>query len=478
MKSRIENMFTNEVSSLVQKLKKIDHVSTSIKMMSVEKMRFIGMTVHWIEPTTFEQVSRILCIKRFIPPYTIDRVASMVASINQRFEIQDKTVGIVMSNSVNLKSSFKSLGITFEDEYAATGVAIDANDYADELMTNAEDVSSVDGAQCFENLTLIGQYQSACEMLRLVLITDANQALKNAQYANIFRATMPKLNELFRLAKRSAVREAMQSTYQVYIEPPEPTQWQSLYTSIQSIIQYDMVLINKIMVAYNAPEFTINEFEFMNEYLNVVNPVAEALENLQTNGFYAALLPTLRTLRDSLQASQNKFILVFCAPLAEAIHLGFIERFNDFFDVDNEKYVSATIAACTHPFFKLRWIDAETIDQSYFDKITELIVSAALKCISNSTQSQSNQTQTSKSSPRTRWTDWNLIWNEQKFIFLKQKNCFLNENFILFAGSNKKKFNYSFSNSQTSLENEINRTVKVEVLSCMYFQALFVALFL
>lgn len=400
VKTRIENLFESEVASLIENLKKIDHVSTSLKVISMEKIRFLGMTVHWIEPETFEPAARILCVKRLNPHITGEQFASMVSSINQRFDIQNKVVGIVVSNKIDSEQVFKSHGITFHEnpnDNLINGIANDESmDIPDELNEEVPLVQCDFQAKCLENRTLPGQYQSACELLHAVLVTDANQAMKNPTYANIFRSTMQKLNHLFRLSNWTVAREAMKTTYQISIEPPTPTQWQSFYYSIQTVVQHDMTVINSVMVAFNAPEFTVDEFEFLNEYLSVVGPISEALDNLQSNGLYAVLLPTLKTLRDCLQPSQYQNGLRFCVSLAEAIHFGFIERFNDFFDMANEKCVCATIAACTHPFFKLRWIDADTIDQSYFDKITDLIVSAAAKCITNATQHPANQSQTSK----------------------------------------------------------------------------------
>lgn len=396
---RIEKLYENEQASLIEKLKKIDHVSTCLKVICFEKLKFIGMTVHWIEPDTFQQVYHILCVKRLNSSLTIDQVTSIVSSTNERFAIQNKVVGIVASNMIDYELFFKTHGITFDEgrtENLTNGNLADDINMSNEFMGNNENLAGDFQIKCLENLSLPGQYQSACELLRLVLMVDAQQVLNHSSSTSIFRSSMQKLNHLFRLLRCDATRETMKTTYQISIEPPVTAQWQSLYYVIQNVVQHDVILINRLMVDFHAPEFTGDEYEFLTEYACIMGPLADALDNLQSNGLYAALLPTLRTLRDSLQLSQNRMDLKFCAPLAKTIYLGFMERFSDFFDISSKICVNATIAACVHPYFKLRWIDAQTIDQSYFDKITDLIVSAATKCVRNSTNHQSNQSQISK----------------------------------------------------------------------------------
>lgn len=394
VKSRIEKLYDNEQASLIEKLKKIDHVSTCLKVICFDKLKFVGMTVHWIEPDTFQQVYHILCVKRLNSCLTIDQVTSIVSSTNERFAIQNKVVGIVASNMIDNELFFKTHGITFDEgrtENLTNGIPCDDINMSNEFLANNENLAGDFQIKCLENLSLPGQYQSACELLRLVLMVDAQRAS-----TCIFRSSMQKLNHLFRLLRCDATRETMKTTYQISIEPPVAAQWQSLYYVIQNVVQHDVLLINRLMVDFHAPEFTCDEYEFLTEYACVMGPLADALDNLQSNGLYATLLPTLRTLRDGLQLSQNRMDLKFCAPLAKTIYLGFMERFSDFFDISSKICVNATIAACVHPYFKLRWIDAQTIDQSYFDKITDLIVSAASKCIRNSTNHQLNTSQISK----------------------------------------------------------------------------------
>lgn len=392
IESRISNTFKEKISLLMQKLTKIDHVSTSTNVISIGAKRFLGMTVHWIDSDSLEQESHALCFKQFTPPHSIDRLESLITTINQNFGIQEKIVGTATSNRCDLISVFKALGITFDDESCENVM----NDEGVEDVTECEELArSVEfEVENTDNFMIPGQYRCASQHLKLLLTIDANQALKNASYAVIFSSSMRKLNQLFQLTKRDEVKKEMK-TNDIAIEPPSATQWESLFQSIRSAVKYDMDVINKLMDTFNAPTFTVDELSFLKEYLTVTEPIIESLDNLQSNELYAFLLPTLKTLRDHLESSQETE-LKFCAPLFKAIHSGFNERFREFFDLKNEKCTKATIAACTHPFFKLRWIDADFMGTNYFNQINDLIIDAVQKCNSNSEENTSTSAQNGK----------------------------------------------------------------------------------
>lgn len=108
-----------------------------------------------------------------------------------------------------------------------------------------------------------------------------------------------------------------------------------------------------------------------------MEPIAMAIDNLQsTNDHYAAFLPTLHGLRGDFQALKSES-LAYCTPLLNAVEAGFDRRFARFFDLNDEQCQAATIAACVHPHFKMRWIHPD-FDEN-IDKIQDIIVKAALE---------------------------------------------------------------------------------------------------
>lgn len=118
------------------------------------------------------------------------------------------------------------------------------------------------------------------------------------------------------------------------------------------------------------------EFIFI-DIFQVMGPIAMSIDNLQSSAdHYATFLPTLHGLKADLQALGQEN-LEYCGPLLKELVHGFSKRFARFFDLNDEQCQAATIAACVHPFFKMRWIHPDY--QQYTDKIQDMVVKAALE---------------------------------------------------------------------------------------------------
>lgn len=107
--------------------------------------------------------------------------------------------------------------------------------------------------------------------------------------------------------------------------------------------------------------------------------MATAIDNLQSsNSYYAIFLPTLHSIKYSLD-DLKKSRLKYCAPLLGAIKAGFEKRFFRFFDKFDEQCIAATIAAVTHPHFKVRWIHEDFCSREYIEEIRETMISLSLE---------------------------------------------------------------------------------------------------
>ncbi|XP_040068391.1 uncharacterized protein LOC115316839 isoform X2 [Ixodes scapularis] len=116
------------------------------------------------------------------------------------------------------------------------------------------------------------------------------------------------------------------------------------------------------------------ELEFLEEYRDIIYPIATAINILQksTNGHYGELLPTLTTVQKKLNAIQPKTRT--SAVILDSVREGLHKRFGTFLRMENEE---ALIATCSHPFFKLRWTSKEDGRAS---NLEDLLVRAAETC--------------------------------------------------------------------------------------------------
>ena len=91
--------------------------------------------------------------------------------------------------------------------------------------------------------------------------------------------------------------------------------------------------------------------------------IASALDNCQgdsaTESQFGAILPCLFAVQRKLDCRNPKY----CGSHVDALKNGLQKRFGDFMSIDHcgenrMKSKTAIIAAVTHPFFQLRWLQA------------------------------------------------------------------------------------------------------------------------
>ena len=107
--------------------------------------------------------------------------------------------------------------------------------------------------------------------------------------------------------------------------------------------------------ALNLPKFKENKMEFLMEYLEILRPIAEAIDKLQgsKNTFFVELIPQLFRTKKILESLSLKH-LKFCAPLQQTLLQSLEKRFSQYFALLPEAN-DAILATITHPHFKLKW---------------------------------------------------------------------------------------------------------------------------
>ncbi|KAJ8887272.1 hypothetical protein PR048_013487 [Dryococelus australis] len=110
-----------------------------------------------------------------------------------------------------------------------------------------------------------------------------------------------------------------------------------------------------------ACNFKKAEEEYLQEYVEVMRPIALALDCLQseTNCFYGQLLPTLFSLKHKSVAVKNRR---YCAQILQNLKATLTKRFDEFFSL-SPTVNEAILASCFHPMFQLRWIPQDLNDQ-------------------------------------------------------------------------------------------------------------------
>lgn len=130
--------------------------------------------------------------------------------------------------------------------------------------------------------------------------------------------------------------------------------------------------------------FDTEEYEFLQQYHEIINKVAIALKVLESDQHpFGLYLPTLFGLRAMLNkyANMDPSEHQKCRPLAVALQYGFNKRFANLMDVfgSDGKSSPLYIAMVTNPKYKLNYMGTRVIDPRVLGKLKEMLVTAALE---------------------------------------------------------------------------------------------------
>lgn len=303
--------------------------------------------------------SAAVACRRFPGTHSYDRIAELLENINANLGISyKKIVATVTDNGANFVKCFKKFGFTcpHPDE--------DNNQQDQDVQINDDDEEG-------DELTLLSfpeipeeplfnlpnHLRCACHTLNLVATTDAAKGLKSPGLSKLKHTTMGKCSALWNAAGKPKSSEIINTVIGKQLRYPCVTRWNSMYDSLLQIQQLG-TKINTLMQELKLPVFKENEFEFLEEYVVVMKPIAVALDKLQEeeNCYYGCLIPTLLVTKESLSAvKQNNLQLRCCMPLLEAVLSGYTARFQKYLDLDPQ-IMDAILASVSHPYFKLRWV--------------------------------------------------------------------------------------------------------------------------
>lgn len=123
---------------------------------------------------------------------------------------------------------------------------------------------------------------------------------------------------------------------------------------ILTLIHYINLLphLSQICESLQKPKLKASEFEFLEEYRRVMEPLVKSIDLLQgeENCFLGFILPTLFQIIRTLHFLPH---LVYCEPLKNAILSGIPRRFNHILNSKNDSsksYVFATISLSKFKF--------------------------------------------------------------------------------------------------------------------------------
>ena len=133
-----------------------------------------------------------------------------------------------------------------------------------------------------------------------------------------------------------------------------------------------VVTILRCLLAHTVPRVLWKTKLMSSNRVTIINlfaksPIALALDRLQgqkseSMAFIGALIPTLMTVKQKLTGFTQSPNLRHWHPMASAMLAGLERRFGHLLNLEPaaKDYI---IAAVSHPYFKLRWVPFEHVEQ-------------------------------------------------------------------------------------------------------------------
>ena len=350
-------MHRDKVSSLIQLFTKIQYLCTTADVWTSHNRSYLGVTGHWIDPVLLTRRSAALACSRLLGHLTYDVLAGALDAVHAKFGIREKAVMAVMDNGANFVKAFS----TYSDENAISN--IDDADQTQLVQENNGEVVLVevgpilDDNNVEQECVLPPHQRCGAHTMNLIAVKDTEAACADASYKKISRNALAKCAGLWNKASRSTVAaKAVLNAVKFALIVPNATRWNSYYQAVDKVCdvvrKHSETTLNDICTSISVALFRPVDIAFILEYSHVMQPVAQALDILQSEDkcYIGILLPTLVSLKKQLLKAHQGLKLAL--PLVDALLRGIETRFQGYFDRKD-----LILASLTHPLFKLRWLE-------------------------------------------------------------------------------------------------------------------------
>jgi len=312
-----------------------------------------------------------LACRRFTSPHSYDRIAQLLNEIRREYNLRvEQIIKVITDNGSNFVKAFREyqgdqdelLQENEDDETIEAPDFITLSDIIGGRETENEDDTE-------EAIVLPPHERCASHTLSLICVKDISDSK-----SKLMKSSFAKCYGIWNKSSRSTgCAEKIKDICGTYFTKPCDTRWNSLYDSLSSLLKKKDTL-NKVCSELNVPTLQEHELEFIQQYCNCVQPVADALDRLQgeNHTFYGELIPTLLTVKKKLQtisAQKPKH----CEWLPKALLQGLQKRFESYLSLSLAQK-DAIIAAISHLKMKLRWIPASKVQE-----MRELFIDVAVQ---------------------------------------------------------------------------------------------------
>ena len=363
---RLEKMHQTMKDALMQLFNKVEYFCTTADVWTSHNRSFLGMRAHWIDDQTLVRKSAAVACMRLKGHHTYDVIAAAIETIHTKYQIEKKVVLTVTDNGSNFAKAFKEYSEEFE-ENAQASLNTSQIDHVNQTRLMQENKGEVvfieidsildDAVSSEHEYTLPPHQRCGAHTMNLIAVHDTVAANKDAAYKKVSRSALGKCSALLNKASRSPIAaEDVYAAVKCALIVPNTTRWNSFYDAVNKVAdivkKYSERTLNELCTSLEIVQFRPSDVTFIQEYCKVMQPVAQALDILQTETkcFMGVLLPTVVSLKKQLHKIRD--VVKVTIPLTDAILAGIDKRYNDYFSRSD-----LILSSITHPQFRMRWIE-------------------------------------------------------------------------------------------------------------------------
>lgn len=374
--NKIQDMFREHQEDLKLQICEQKFLCSTADIWSSKQRSFMGVTLHWLDDN-LKRVSVAIACQRFPGVHNYKAIAEILDAIYSKYGIKnEQIIATVTDNGSNFVKAFKEFGLTdnlsasCSNEQSLVPVHYEEDNEYNSDPESGEEVTMVDFPYCDtatksdsdSTIILSKHFRCASHTLNLIATSDCMKAISaNLVVRTKHMFAIDKCRKLWKRAKRPGTAEIIMGVLGHTLSCPGDTRWNSYYDSISRIINEDtkpklLTLHQKL----GLPNFKDNELQYLQDYCQIMKPLATALDILQgdLNTYFGFLLPTLTSLANKWKRMKVDFqgARYFSANLIlnECIN-ALYSRFSTVFKLTWE---DAILAAVTIPKFKFCWYNS------------------------------------------------------------------------------------------------------------------------
>lgn len=269
MTSFLDNLYDH-----IKRNVKSANVCTTADIWTAHNKSFLGMSAHWLDPTTLERKKAAIVCQRFKGRHTYDAIAAAVEDIHASYSLSE-IKATVTDNSSNFVKAFRVFQSNENDlmEVVAGMNDAECQAYDEDDIADFTDMAEVLSVNEHEQTYSLPPHKRCASHTKNLISKDTEKAQAASAEKNTYRSAFAKCSALWNKASRSTIiAEIIEEICVTKLVVPTETRWNSFYDSVSKVVKIDKqdAVCNKVGVK----AFTEKEFQYLRDYSNVVQPLA------------------------------------------------------------------------------------------------------------------------------------------------------------------------------------------------------------